>query len=373
MKRKEKRKINILLTTLLILALIMSLAACNGNLAGSDSSSNPPAGSADTADAGSSDLVPVPDDAPWKNRDNEPITVNSGFALGMTGIANQFAIKNGWYEDAGINLNQVDVDNPVSAFGSGDIDIADGDPGTYVPAIINKVPMKIIGNMWRNRGAFWVIASNEIKSWEDLKGKKVGTATPTGGMKLTLMETLAKNGIDPEKDVELVANGLRQEAYASLTSGEVDATVIHQPFATLAEKEGTGHTLAKTWEFIPEYKTGVLVASDRLIEEEPETIERVLEVYYYANEYCKNNFDLFIPWAAAYLNLDEATTLESIESEKVLWENDPIVSIERLQVTEDLLFKYGMQKESFNVSEGVVDNRFAEKIAERLKLGKYAQ
>ncbi len=373
MRKQQRQKGNILLAALLILSLTMSLAACGGNSASSGGNSNPPAGSSSDADTTDADLVPVPDDAPWKSRDNKPITVNSGFALGMTGIANQFAIQNGWYEDAGITLNQVDIDNPVSAFGSGDIDIADGDPGTYVPAIINNVPMKIISNMWRNRGAFWVIASNDIKSWEDLKGKKVGTAVPTGGMKLTLMETLSKNGIDPEKDVELVANGVRQEAYATLTTGEVDATIIHQPFATLAEKEGTGHALAKTWEYLPEYKTGVLVASNRLIGEEPETIERILEVYYYVNEYCKNNFDVFIPWAATYLNLDEETAREAIESEIVLWENDPIVSVERLQVTEDLLFKYGMQKESFDVSEGVVDNRFAEKIAQQLKLGKYAQ
>lgn len=366
--KKQFKQHNRLLAIFLAFALTLPLSACGGapSVSGG-SSSAAAAGSQDT-----DDRVPVPEDAPWKNRDHESITVNSGFALGMTGIANQFAIKNGWYEDAGIVLNQVDIDNPVSAFGSGDIDIADGDPGTYVPAIVNKVPMKIISNMWRNRGAFWIIGNNDIKSWEDLKGKKVGTAAATGGMKLTLMETLSKNGVDPEKDVELVANGVRQEAYATLTSGEVDATVIHQPFATLAEKEGTGHVLAKTWEFIPDYTTGVLVASNRLIEEQPEAIERILEVYYYANEYCKNNFDVFIPWAAEYLNLDEATTKETIESEIVLWENDPIVDIARLQVTEDLLYKYGMQKESFDVGEDVVDNRFAEKAAQDLGLGKYA-
>ncbi len=359
-----------LLAGLLGLALVLPLGACNSSVPGTAVNGV----SAGTGSSSQSEdiLIPVPDDAPWKNRNNEPITVNSGFALGMTGIANQFAIKNGWYKDAGITLKQVDVDNPVSAFGSGDIDIADGDPGTYVPAIVNKVPIKIISNMWRNRGAFWIIGNNSIKSWEDLKGKKIGTATATGGMKLTLMETLSKNGIDPEKDVELVANGVRQEAYATFTSGEVDATVIHQPFATLAEKEGTGHVLAKTWEFIPDYTTGVLVASNRLIEEQPEAIERILEVYFYANEYCKKNFDRFIPWASSYLNLDETTTKETIESEIVLWENDPIIDLNRLQVTEDLLFKYGMQKESFQVSEGVVDSRFAEKTAQQLKLGKYS-
>jgi len=312
-----------------------------------------------------------PDDAPWKSRENKQVTVRAGFAKGMTGIANQFAIQNGWYKEAGIELSLIDIPNPVSAFGAGEVDIADGDPGTYIPAIVNNVPMKIVSNMWRNKGAYWIIARPEIKSWADLKGKKIGSAQPTGGMKLTLMEVLTQNGIDPEKDVELIANGSYQTAYATLTSGEVDATIIHQPYATLAEKEGTGHVLAKTWEFLPGYHTGVLVASQKMIDEQPDVVERVLEVYFYANNYAKNHLDEFIPWAAKYLNVDEDTARKAIEAEIVLWENDPIVDTNRLQVTEDLLTKYGMQRESYKV-DGVVDNRFAEKVAKALKLGKYA-
>src|SRR5699024_5221237 len=136
-----------------------------------------------------------------------------------------------------------------------------------------------------------------IKTWDDLKGKKVGSAQATGGMKLTLMEVLNQNGIDPEKDVELVANNSYQTAYATLTSGEVDATIIHQPYATVAEKDGTGHVLAKTWEFLPDYHTGVLVASQRMIDEQPEVVEPILEVYFYANQYAKTHMDEFIPWA----------------------------------------------------------------------------
>ena len=316
-------------------------------------------------------VTPSPADAPWKNRKNEEVTVKAGFAKGMTGIANQYAIAMGWYKEAGINLDLLDAANPVSAFGSGDVDIADGDPGTYIPAIANNVPIKIISNMWRSHGAYWIIAIPEIKTWADLKGKKVGVAQPTGGMKLTALEVLSKNGIDVNKDIEVVANGTYQTAYATLTSGQVDATIIHQPYATLAEKDGVGHVLAKTWEYMPEYHTGVLVASQKLIDEQPDAVQRILEVYFYTNNYAKTHLDKFLPWAAKYLNIDEATARKAIEAEIVLWENDPIVDTKRLQVTEDLLTKYGMQKQSYPV-DGVVNNQFAEKIAQELKLGKYA-
>ncbi|MEK4516014.1 ABC transporter substrate-binding protein [Paenibacillus sp. FSL H8-0122] len=359
------------------ISLVLTLAACGSSAKDAPASSNS-TGSAETGsstEAASSTLDNTTVDIasgipPWKGRDNKEVTLTAGFSKGMTGIANQFAIDKGWYEEAGIKLDFVDTINPVAAFGAGEVDIADGDPGTYIPAIVNGVKIKVVSNMWRSRGAYWIIAKPEIKTFADLKGKKIGSAQPIGGMPLTLMEVLTQNGIDPKRDVELVPNGVYQSAYATFESGEVDATIIHQPFATIAEQAGKGNVLAKTWEFMPKYQTGVLVASEKLINEQPEVVERVLEVYFYANEYAKTHLDEFLPWAAKYLNLDEKTARTAIESEIVLWENDPIVDKDRLQVTEDLLNEYGMQRDKISV-DGTFDNTFAENVAKRLKLGKY--
>ncbi|MFP4976718.1 ABC transporter substrate-binding protein [Paenibacillus sp. CN-4] len=368
---------------LISLLSVVSLAACGSGTNGQETGSQneqKPAATAAAATAGAaaaSSLAEAGAKAdiqkgipPWEGREQPEVTITAGFAKGMTGIANQFAVDKGWYEDAGIHLNFVDTANPVAAFGAGEVDIADGDPGTYIPAIVNGVKIKVVSNMWRSRGAYWIIAKPEIKSFADLKGKNVGSAQPIGGMALTLMDVLSQNGVDPKKDVKLVPNGFYQSAYATFESGEVDATIIHQPFATLTEQEGKGNILAKTWEFMPEYQTGVLVASEKLIDEQPDVVHRVLEVYFYANEYAKTHLDEFIPWAAEYLNLDEATARKAIESEIELWENDPIVDVNRLQVTEDLLTEYGMQREKISV-DGTVENRFAEAVAKELKLGKY--
>ncbi len=374
MKKHSGSKTYKFIALIMATVLTLSLAACASPEEAAKAAQTAAGASSAAASSASSGAAvaaqAVPADAPWKNRSNKEITVKAGFAKGMTGIANQFAISNGWYKDAGINLDLLDVANPVSAFGAGEVDIADGDPGTYIPAIANNVPIKIVSNMWRSKGAYWIIAKPEIKTWADLKGKKFGTAGPTGGMKMTALEVLSKNGVDGSKDVELIANGTYQTAYATLTAGDVDATIIHQPYATIAKKAGYT-VLGKTWEYMPKYNTGVLVATQKLINEQPDSVKRILEVYFYANNYAKTHLDEFLPWASKYLNIDEATAREAIESEIVLWENDPIVDTNRLQVTEDLLTKYNMQKKSYSVT-GVVDNQFAEQIAKQLKLGKYA-
>lgn len=303
--------------------------------------------------------------------DKKIITVNVVFTKGMTGIGNQFGIEKGFYERAGIKLNQITTTNTVAAFSSGEVDIADGDPGTFVPASANGVPFKIVANMWRSTGAYWIIAKNDIKSFADLKGKKVGTAMASGGMRITTMEVLAKNGLDPEKDVSLIANGTNQQAYATLVSGQVDATIIHQPFATLAESEGTGHVLAKTWEYVTDYDTGAIVASDNLIKNRPEDLQRVLDVYFEANEYARTHPDEFYSWAAGYLSQSVEVVKAACEAEKVLWLDDPIVDPSRLTATQKLLVKYNFLPQVLPV-DNVVNNTFAEATAKKLKLGKYA-
>lgn len=298
------------------------------------------------------------------------IKIRAGFSKGMTGIGNQFGIEKGFYDRAGIDLELIEVNDKVAAFAAGQIDVADGDPGTYTPAAANGVPLKIVGNMWRSTGAYWIIARDDIKSWQDLKGKTVGAATASGGMRVTAAEVLARNGIDPAKDIELVANGTNQTAYATLVSGQVAATIIHNPFATLAEKEGKGHVLGKTWKYVTDYHTGVLVASTDIIKKRPDDLQRVLDVYYEANEYARTHDDEFYPWAGKYLNISTEVAKESIESEKELWLDDPIVDVNRLKVTQELLVKYDFLREVVK-TDNVVDNRFAEVSAQRLKLGKY--
>jgi NitT/TauT family transport system substrate-binding protein len=309
---------------------------------------------------------------PWQGYTGPRTKIRASWYKGMTGIGNQFALYKGFYQDAGFDLDLINITNPVDVFAAGEVDVADGDPSTYIPAIVNGVPIKIISSMWRNRGAYWFIVRPEITTWADLKGKKIGTGGAVGGMRLTIREVLRLNGIDPDTDVELVAAGLYQTAYAAFVSRAVDATVIHNPYAVVAETEGTGRAMARTWDYLPDYHTGVLVATQKLIDEQPEVVERLLQVYFYGNEYAKNHPEEFFPWAAEYLNLDPAVAKAAIEADSELWEDDPIVDINRLQVTQNLLTQHKMQRESFPVGN-VVDNRFAEQVAKTLKLGKYKE
>lgn len=338
-----------LLATLLTLTLSLGLlAGCGSTEAASDSQST------DTQ----------------AESDDDTIVINTCLATGMTGAVNNFAIEKGLYKELGIEFNNVEWssnDEVLSLITRGEIDFADGDPSAYIPGISNGVPAKLVGNMWRYSGCYWLIAKDGIDSIADLKGKTVGTAAAAGGMKLSVLKMLESEGIG-EDDVELVANGIYQGAYATFTSGEVDATIIHNPYAALAEAEGTGHILGRAWDYIPDYYTGTLIASDRIINEEPEKLQRVITAYYKVHEEVKNEyFDEFIAWAAEKMNTDEEVMRKAVESEIDVWTDYPVIPVDRVNNTIDILHQYGWLDENVT-AEGTYDNAFAEKAAEELGL-----
>lgn len=290
------------------------------------------------------------------------ITIRSCFAVGMTGAVNNFAIEKGLYRDIGIEFENIawsSNEEVAALITRGEIDVADGDPSSYIPAIYNGVPAKLVGNMWRYSGCYWLIAGDDsIKSINDLKGKSIGAAGAAGGMRLSVLKMLEANGMSAN-DVTLVANGTYQTAYSTLTSGEVDATIIHNPYAALSEAEGTGHILGRAWDYIPDYYTGTIIASNSMIENRPEDLQRFVTAYYQVHEQVKNEyFDEFVTWAAKEMNASEEIMRNAIESEIDVWLDYPVIPEDRLATTFDYLKQYGWIDE--NVSyEGTYDNTFA--------------
>ncbi len=355
-----------------LLAAVISTALTVAALTGCGSAAGAAAAEATTQTqeaTESTDAAQAESDGTSETSD-DVIEIKACFAIGMTGAVNRFAIEKGLYEQEGIKFDITDYesnDTTLSLITRGDIDVADGDPSTYIPAIQNGVPAKLVGNMWRYQGCYWLVVNDSIQSFEDLKGKTIGTAGASGGMKLSVLKMLEANGIS-EDEVTLVANGAYTDAYATLTSGEVDATIIHNPYAVLAKNEGKGHSIGRAWDYIPDYYTGTIIASDRIINDEPEKLQRFVTAYYKVHEEVKNQyFDEFIDWAAKYMNTEPALLKEAVESEIDVWSDYPVIPEDRLQKTVEYLQQYGWLDSAIS-PEGTYTNEFAQKAADELGL-----
>jgi ABC-type nitrate/sulfonate/bicarbonate transport system substrate-binding protein len=277
--------------------------------------------------------------------------------VSYTGVGTFFGIEKGIFKDAGLDLEIINLDDKISGLVSGDIDFADLNTSQAIAAIAQGAPFKIVGSMFRTKGAFYLIGSPEIKEISDLKGKNVGIAMTGSGLDAYTRVILKENGVDPDKDVTLIANGVYQNALASLESGQVDATIIHQPFVQLAEEQGIGQLLAKGYDYLPTFHTGVLVASDSFIQNNPEELKKIIKAYYDSWTYAKDNEEELLDFGADYIQIDRETLKKALESELALWELKPEVDVSAINDTQDVQIELGFQDEKYDVT-GFIDESF---------------
>jgi NitT/TauT family transport system substrate-binding protein len=101
-------------------------------------------------------------------------------------------------------------------------------------AVISTFPARgqgtafLINNIEFATAQLWIREDQGVKTWADLKGKKISTTLGTTAH-VFLDAALRANGLDPAKDVELVNQGM-PVAVTSFISGAVPAVALWVPF-----------------------------------------------------------------------------------------------------------------------------------------------
>lgn len=107
-------------------------------------------------------------------------------------------------------------------------------------AVVSNFPARgqgkvfLINNIEFATAQLWVRGDQGIKTFADLKGKKIATTIGTTAH-VFLDAALRANGIDPTKDVELVNQGMAA-AVTSFISGAVPVVALWVPFNVLVKQ-----------------------------------------------------------------------------------------------------------------------------------------
>ena len=137
------------------------------------------------------------------------------------------------------------------------------------------------------------VATPEIKSAADLRGKVIGTASLASGATLAMQEILSAAGVKPG-EYEIVAGGGSAERQAAMIAGAYDATWLLAPFdlALLADGYSDLGTLGDAF---PNDVYSSLFASPSWAAANGDLMKRVLNVWSQASEafYDAANRDTF--------------------------------------------------------------------------------
>jgi NitT/TauT family transport system substrate-binding protein len=135
-----------------------------------------------------------------------------------------------------------------------------------------------------------VVAKPEIKTFDDLKGKKFGTFQ-ADTLEMLAYDYLKKNKLT-YKDVEMVYFGDNVEALNAFLVGQVDAVTLIEPYATKGLTESKGNRLGDGTDLYgATFPDCVLAARKELIEKEPETVKNVIRTFFQAEHLIESSFE----------------------------------------------------------------------------------
>lgn len=231
-----------------------------------------------------------------------------------------------FYSDYLEKTDQVEVipfTNPgdmKAALLAGSLDLCGTTIVTAITAASKGEPVVVVSGLSNKCSALVVGVNAGINTEADLKGKKIAYV-PGTMHHLLLLEVLNRNGLDPEKDVELIRIDFFDMGQA-LAQGTVDAFYSGEPYPSVAVAEGYGRVLTypsddETFGII---NSGMITTRDR-IAQDPETIQLLVTAHVKATEALKTDPQRWLAKAAEFGTDPQVLAIAS-KNIDLFWEID---------------------------------------------------
>jgi NitT/TauT family transport system substrate-binding protein len=210
--------------------------------------------------------------------------------------------KQGLFQQEGIQAEFIRIRSTVAltALISGELDYHTV-LGPGIAAAVRGVAVKIVA-CYTPTVATALIARPEYKSVEELRGKTIGINSLGGGLEGQARLMFKHFGLDPDKDVKLLATGLIESRFAALRQGLTVATLGSPPVDFLGKKMGYV-VLARANELFS-YPSSGLIVNVKRIKERPDEIKRMIKAGIRANRYITQNREGTIQAMIEWMKID---------------------------------------------------------------------
>lgn len=203
-------------------------------------------------------------------------------ARSAAGVPEYYAKKYGIFEKNGLDVKMTEfagAGNSIAAIQGGSLQAAYVIPGSAFTAIQNGLDLVFVAQQEVSKrtapdtGSLQVLATSNIQTLADLKGKKIAIAVIGSPSALAVQQLMRKAGVKPGEydllEMPFVA------MFNALKAKQVDAVTLINPFTTQGLTTGVGRVVA--WPYVdsvPGQPINAWVAKKAFVAQNPDLFDR---------------------------------------------------------------------------------------------------
>jgi ABC-type nitrate/sulfonate/bicarbonate transport system substrate-binding protein len=245
------------------------------------------------------------------------------------------ASRKGFFDQQGLDVQLVllrGVPMTVQALAAGSLHFGSGGPEPYIEASERGLDFIVTGGIINGIAQF-LIAGKNYKTYEDLRGATLGTASLTGGTITALREALKLKGLEYPRDYKLlVIAGGSSANLAALQSGQIAATTVAVPLNYAAEESGL-NVIGRLSEGIPHFQTNAFVTRRSWAERNRAVMVRFMKAMVLTFRWMFENRDGAVDFLSKEMKLKPAHALKGWEfyTQNRFWPPDGDITVEGIK------------------------------------------
>jgi NitT/TauT family transport system substrate-binding protein len=274
-------------------------------------------------------------------------TVDFGTPSNNDALSVRFGIREGVFERLGIDLRvRTLFGGPAiaAAFDSGEIGIGSlGSPSGLVP-LAAGARFKVVGSGCRQAAHMYLGVRKSVSSYAELKGCRIGVLSIGSCPSWIVHRMLRCHGLDPGKDVQLVALHDRYPRIIELVeSGELDACLVTEPNLSIGESRELLDVWAAAYEapYLPRFQWIVRVANEQLLHRDPELVATVLAGCNASAQLAVEHCEPFVHFVAHYYGVEPSAVQAGMRRELPRYQVNGTLDLDGLELAVDLMHELG--------------------------------
>ena len=178
----------------------------------------------------------------------------------------------------------------VRAVVTGGFQLGHPSPTAAVIAFAEGQPVKLIAEASPFSSITWIVkADSPLKSMKDLKGKKLGYSRPGSISQTYAFIALRALGLEPDKDVQLVAAGSTPDQMAAVKGGVIDVAWSTDPLLTQELLKKEIRSIGTSDEFIPNWSEAMITTTADYAKANGDVLTAYLRAHQKAMDFIKAN------------------------------------------------------------------------------------